>query len=800
MNDKIKTNEELIKELHKSHKEYDLLKTSYSKDIIERKQTEQTLKECENNLKERIKELNGIYSLGNLAEEFNKLEDIYHAFVNNVVLESMQFPEKVFVSLEINRKKYSNIENFKLLESRKYLSAPIKIYGKQAGELIVAYTEDLPFIDFFEQNLINNYAERISKITERIKTQQTLEESEIKYRNLVDNLGEGIGIVNVNEEFLFVNSAAERIFGVGKGELLGKNLKEFLSEEHYINILNQTKIREKEQSSSYETELTLPNSEKRNILITAVPQFDDNEMFIGTYGIFRDITEQKKVEKALRESESSLRNAQEIAEMGNWELDLINQKVKWSENCFVIYGLKPFEIEPTFEYFKSRVHPDDLHLVDDAFKNIIRYKAPDTSELQIIFPDGTVRWFQNDMIPIFQGDKLVALKGINLDITERKKSEESLKSINERFALATTAAAISVWEHDFITDMIQIDDNFNKIYGNTQSNYQIEFNQFNKFIHPDDVDIIKINIEEAIKSDKNMNYEFRIIRPDGNIRNISAYGKIVKDKTNKPIKFIGVNMDISDFKNAELAIKENERKLLQLNVDKDRFISILSHDLKSPFNNLLGLSEVLTEDIRKLDIAEIEDIANNIYKSARISYNLLEDILMWARTQQGKIPFKLQNLSFADICKNILEILNPNANAKNIAINYSAPNEINVFADIDMLKTVLRNLLSNAIKFTNKNGAIDIYAEENAGNVTITVSDNGVGIQPDNLTKLFDISEVLTTSGTAKETGTGLGLLLCKEFVEKHGGKIWVESEVGKGSDFKFTLPIPVEQVNDINN
>jgi PAS domain S-box-containing protein len=916
MDTKVKTKEGLIKELHKLHKEYDLLNTSYSKDIIERKQTEQTLKECENNLKERIKELNGIYSLGNLAEEFNKLEDIYHAFVNNVVLESMQFPEKVFVSLEIDRKKYSNIENFKLLESRKYLSAPISIYGKQAGELIVAYTEDLPFIDFFEQNLINNYAERISKITERIKTQQTLEESEIKYRNLVDNLGEGIGIVNVNEEFLFVNSVAEKIFGVGKGELLGKNLKEFLSEEHYINILNQTKIREKEQSSSYETELTLPNSEKRNILITAVPQFDDNEMFIGTYGIFRDITEQKKVEKALRESESSLRNAQEIAKMGNWELDLINQKVKWSENCFVIYGLKPFEIEPTFEYFKSRVHPDDLHLVEESFENSIRNKATVIAEIRIIFPDVTFKWFQTIMIPIFQGDKPVALKGINIDITdrkkvemnlaelhqfnlqiinsleegiivydsnlrhtvfnpfmekfsgipasqilgkfptevfpfleevgviknlkralngenidvidfpfrlpdseksgwasdknvplrnvngeiigvigtvhditERKKSEESLKSINERFVLATTAASISVWEHDFITDMIQIDDNFNKIYGNTQSNYQIEFNQFNKFIHPDDVDIIKINIEEAIKSDKNMNYEFRIIRPDGNIRNISAYGKIVKDKTNKPIKFIGVNMDISDFKNAELAIKKNERKLLQLNVDKDRFISILSHDLKSSFNNLLGLSEVLTEDIRKLRPEEIEDIAKNIYKSAKITNNLLEDILIWARTQQGKIPFKPQNLSFANICKNILEILNPNAIAKNITINYFGINEINIYADIDMLKTVLRNLVSNAIKFTNKNGAISISTEENSGNVTISVSDNGIGIPPDNLTKLFDIAQVLTTKGTAGEIGTGLGLLLCKEFVEKHGGKIWIESEVGKGSDFKFTLP-----------
>jgi PAS domain S-box-containing protein len=919
MDTKVKTKEVLIKELHKLHEEHDLLKTSYSKDIIERKKVEHALEESEYNLKERIKELNGIYSLGSLAEEFNRLEDIYRAFVNSVVPESLQFPGKVFVSLEIDREKYSNIGNFKLSENRKYLSAPIKISGKQAGELIVAYTEEIPFIDFFEQKLINSYAERISKITERIKTQQTLEKSEIKYRNLVDNLGEGIGIVNVNEEFLFANSAAERIFGTGKGELIGKNLKEFLSDEHYINILNQTKIREKELSSSYETELTLHNREKRNLLITAVPQFDDNEMFIGTYGIFRDITERNKVEKALRESESSLRDAQEIAKMGNWELDLFNQKVKWSENCFVIYGLKPFEIEPTFEYFKSRIHPDDLHLVDEAFKNIIKNKIPFTSEMRIIFPDGTFRWFQNNMIPVFQDDKLVSLKGINFDITDRKQAEtnlaesrqiysqiintiqegilvydtnlrhtvfnpfmekfsgipaskvlgkyptetfpfleevgviknlrralngentdvidfhfslpdseisgwaseknvplrnvngeiigvigtvhditgrktleESLKSINERFVLAATTASISVWEHDFITDIIQIDDNFNKIYGYNQSNYQIEFSQFNKFIHPDDIDIIRINIEESIKSDKNVNYEFRIIRPDGDIRNISAYGKIVKDKANKPVRYIGVNMDITDLKNAELAIKEDKRELLQLNLNKDRFISILGHDLKNPLNNILGFSEVLIEDICNLHTDEIEEIAKNINKSAKITVKLLEDILMWARTQQGVILFKPQILNFRDICKNILEVLKPNADAKNIVINYSS-DQINVFADNDMLKTVLRNLVSNAIKFTYTGGTISIKAEQTDSKVTISVSDNGIGIPPDNLAKLFNISEVLSTKGTTGETGTGLGLLLCKEFVEKHQGKIWVESEVGKGSDFKFTLPFYAE-------
>jgi Signal transduction histidine kinase len=167
---------------------------------------------------------------------------------------------------------------------------------------------------------------------------------------------------------------------------------------------------------------------------------------------------------------------------------------------------------------------------------------------------------------------------------------------------------------------------------------------------------------------------------------------------------------------------------------------------------------------------------------------------MWARTQQGKIPFKPQELSFTSICKDILEILNQSAEAKNIIINYLKTDGINIFADTDMLKAILRNLVSNAIKFTKNGGAINISSEENSENITISVSDNGIGIAPDNITKLFDISQVLSTTGTAKETGTGLGLLLCKEFVEKHGGKIWVESEVGKGSDFKFTLPMPTEQ------
>jgi signal transduction histidine kinase/CheY-like chemotaxis protein len=244
----------------------------------------------------------------------------------------------------------------------------------------------------------------------------------------------------------------------------------------------------------------------------------------------------------------------------------------------------------------------------------------------------------------------------------------------------------------------------------------------------------------------------------------------------------------------ELTIAHKElEQLVQLNNDKNLFISILAHDLRSPLGVLLGLSDLLTENIRQFNIDKIEKLVNEINQSAQNTFTLLQDLLKWSRVQSGKIPFEPQNLSFKYICKDIIKILNPNAVAKNITINYSGAEEINVFADVDMLKAVLRNLVSNAIKFTNNGGAININTEVNSGNVTISVSDNGIGIEPESLTKLFDISKIHTTTGTAKEKGTGLGLLLCKEFVEKHGGKIWVESECGKGSIFYFNIPYNVE-------
>ena len=249
------------------------------------------------------------------------------------------------------------------------------------------------------------------------------------------------------------------------------------------------------------------------------------------------------------------------------------------------------------------------------------------------------------------------------------------------------------------------------------------------------------------------------------------------------IRFVHKNYNIE-----RLKAEESEKKLIQINIDKDRFISILAHDLRSPFNSLLGFSEELKENLNKLDMAQIRSYVNRIHDSAHNSYNLLEDLLMWEKSLQGTIPFNPQKVNLGEICLSVVESIRPIAATKNISLNWFEI-EISVYADVLMLKTVLRNLIINAVKFTNTLGAVNVSAKWDKSVVTISVSDNGVGISSENLSKLFDISQVLTTAGTSKEKGTGLGLLICKEFVEKQGGRIWVESEIGKGSDFRFTLP-----------
>jgi len=237
-------------------------------------------------------------------------------------------------------------------------------------------------------------------------------------------------------------------------------------------------------------------------------------------------------------------------------------------------------------------------------------------------------------------------------------------------------------------------------------------------------------------------------------------------------------------------ISDQNSKLLKLNKDKDLFLTVLAHDLKSPFSSILGFLGLLKDNIQLNDIKETESQIEIINNSANNVYNLLESLLNWARMQAGKTPFLPQKLQLSSICNKTIELLKINSISKEIYLENSVKDDIFIHADKDMVSTVLRNLVSNAIKFTESGGAIKINAEINNELVLISVSDNGIGMNKESINKLFDISQLYTTMGTRKEKGTGLGLILCRDFVEKHNGTIWVESKFGVGSNFKFTLPI----------
>jgi len=240
---------------------------------------------------------------------------------------------------------------------------------------------------------------------------------------------------------------------------------------------------------------------------------------------------------------------------------------------------------------------------------------------------------------------------------------------------------------------------------------------------------------------------------------------------------------------SESRLRESEASLKELNVTKDKFFSIVSHDLKNPFNAIIGFSNVLVEQVEEKNYEGTREYAGIIQHSAELAMNLLTNLLEWSRSQTGRMEFSPGPVEMVELINDVAELLGGLAQQKSVEIVMQLPLKSPVIADKAMISTILRNLVSNAIKFTSPGGRIVILASQKQDGLEVTVSDNGVGMKKETIEKLFLLEESHSTPGTQNEQGTGLGLILCKEFVEKHGGRIWAESELGKGSTFYFTIP-----------
>ena len=270
--------------------------------------------------------------------------------------------------------------------------------------------------------------------------------------------------------------------------------------------------------------------------------------------------------------------------------------------------------------------------------------------------------------------------------------------------------------------------------------------------------------------------------------------KKTEEEIRRYIEELQVNKDLLE-ENAEELVElnaklyESEKQLIELNKNKDKFFSIISHDLRSPFNSLVGLSDILVNDIDSLSKEEVKYFSQNIYDASKGVLNLVDRLLEWSRLQTGKMHFAPKAVSLYKLVNEISELLKGNTIRKNIDLKNEVRENTYIYADEDMLTSILQNLISNALKFTGINGHIKIFDRDADNFVEVYVRDDGIGMTDEATEKLFHIETSSTTLGTAREKGTGLGLILCKELVEKNNGKIRVKSRTGKGTTFIFSVP-----------
>jgi PAS domain S-box-containing protein len=387
-----------------------------------------------------------------------------------------------------------------------------------------------------------------------------------------------------------------------------------------------------------------------------------------------------------------------------------------------------------------------------------------------------------------------AAQRLRIEIAERKRTEQALRESKERFEKLFVEAPLGIaLINSFTGEIHEVNPMFAKIAGRAME--EIPHIDWMSITHPDDIqeNLDNMALMNAGKI-PGFQMEKRYLQHDGTSVwiNMTIAPVYVEDHTQP--RHLCMIEDITERRQTQEQIKIQNEELQRINAEINKFFSIIAHDLLVPFNGFLGLTQVMAEELPSLTMAEVQGIAVRMSKSATNLYLLLENLLEWSRIQQGAVPFNPEVIQLGLVFGEIIDVIHESAKSKEIEIATDIPAESGVFADPYMLQTVIRNLVSNAIKFTPKGGKVSLLAKVATDHsVEISIQDTGIGMSQTLIENLFRIDVQTNRKGTEGEPSTGLGLLLCKEFVEKHSGKVWVESEEGIGSTFYFTLPYNIE-------
>ncbi|WP_156932936.1 sensor histidine kinase [Desulfonatronum lacustre] len=401
--------------------------------------------------------------------------------------------------------------------------------------------------------------------------------------------------------------------------------------------------------------------------------------------------------------------------------------------------------------------------------------------------DGSMFWVSlNARIIVDPNSGAVRYQGFSTDISQRKLAEQARLESEERFRLLFQNAPMPYQSLDEKGNFLDVNQSFLHVLG--YSREELIGKNFGDVLHPDWVDHFKTNFPKFKAIGEILGVEFEMVKKDGSTILVFFNGKIQKDAQGRFQRTHCIFQDVSEQRRVEQALEKSREELKALLADKDKFFSIIAHDLRSPLSGLLGLAEMMGRDDGGLSPKELRNIAKIMGKTVGDLFALLENLLDWSRMQRGLTAFEPVPCVLREVIAANIGLLRPWAIQKEVVLSNTVASKLVVSADQAMLNTVIRNLLSNALKFTERGGTVNIRAVEANADVTVAVQDSGVGMDRETMEGIFSMTRKTRNRGTEGESGSGLGLLLCKEFVERHGGRIWAESAPGLGSTFFFTL------------
>lgn len=550
--------------------------------------------------------------------------------------------------------------------------------------------------------------------------------------------------------------------------------------------------------------------------------FNDNGDLLNLEGFITDITARKLAEQALKEANDTLESrvlertielakskklldeTGSLARVGGWEIDLLTGINYWSEATRIIHEVEP-DFDPNLELAIKFYAPEYIPLISGLVERLINFGEPFDAELELFTARKNRIWVRALGQPFYENGKMVRIGGVFQDITRRKLADIELTKYREHLEdlvkdrtekLETQYALLNALINSpgdmliFSLDTEYCYTAFNEKHSQEMkkvwnADIQIGTNILECMHIPEIRVLAKSSIDRVLNGEGFTEVQHQ---PGADIYYELSWNTILLGN-----EIVGATVfvkDISERKRSEMEIKFKNEQLIDLNSTKDKFFSIIAHDLRSPFNSFLGLTQIMAEELPSLTMSQVQEIAISMSKSATNLYRLLENLLQWSRMQQGAIPFNPETVQLASIVDESIEMIQEAAKSKGIDIVTTIPGGLNVFADTNLFQTVVRNLVSNAVKFTPKGGKVNLSAKiTDDKNIEISIRDTGIGMSKAMVDNLFRIDVQTSRKGTEGEPSTGLGLILCKEFIEKHGGKIWVESEIGKGSKFYFTLP-----------